>query len=222
MKSIILLVCFLIPQQIFSRHLNPNIMNRTIIISETQNSLFSLRRIGKKQIYSKAKSSIFQSNNCPTKKGMTFSEPSNLIAAFLFLFVIQGFFSCASKFQNLVKATNSATIITYEKEKSRGNLLPLFSMEFKEGKVVKYTGIANVPVMGEHIIEMKEKEFDHLINQFKAVNFNAFEKVYKGRIRDLPLTSISYDNHKVTFQKEACPEKLDELVVQIVALIPTE
>ena len=61
--------------------------------------------------------------------------------------------------------------------------------------------------------------YDHIITQYNAANFKAFEASYKSRMRDLPLTSISYKGHKVSYQERACPDKLAKLAALMESLV---
>ena len=142
--------------------------------------------------------------------------PLFLITLFVF---IQGLSSCQTQQKKLQKAGLASTLITYTKERGRGMKKPVYTFEIMSSKVMKYTGVANVSVIGERIIDLDAKAYDALLANFVASDFKEFESVYKGRMRDLPLTSITFEEHKVTFQEEACPDKLEKLAQQIESLI---
>ena len=139
----------------------------------------------------------------------------------LFLFA-QSFFSCAAKSKNIAKMANGSVLITYSKERTRGLRNPLYTIEILEGKVAKYTGIANVSVIGERLIELDKKQYNAILQKIEAADFSTLETVYKGRMRDLPLTSITYKAHKVTYQQAVCPDKLSTLAEIIEDLVPTK
>ena len=149
-----------------------------------------------------------------------FSKASPFILSLSFFFMAQIFFSCANHQEKLQKLTNPQVIVTYEKERTRGLRNPLFKMELLENQTVKYTGLANVPVIGERTITINHTTYTAILEQFQSTNFIAFDTVYKGRLRDLPLTSITFKAHKVTYQEEACPNQLNKLAKLIEHLIP--
>lgn len=149
------------------------------------------------------------------------NKSSHIFLVFsLFLFA-QSFFSCATQQKSLSKMVDSSVLITYSKERTRGLRNPLYTIEILEGKVAKYTGIANVPVIGERIIALDKKQYTTILQKVEAANFTALETVYKGKMRDLPLTSITFKAHKVTYQQAVCPDKLNPLVKMIEDLVPT-
>ena len=121
------------------------------------------------------------------------------------------FTSCSSKQKTLQQSANATTVITYKKERSRGNKLPLYTIEVLDNKTVRYTGTANVPFIGERIIELNRAEYKAILEQFQSSDFKSFESTYKGNKRDLPLTSITFEGHKITYQEVACPTALQAL-----------
>jgi len=136
--------------------------------------------------------------------------------------MLQSFFSCSTNQKKLQKSTNPKVIVLYEKERTRGLRNPLFKMELLENQTLKYTGLANVPVIGERKITIDHTIYKIILDQFQGADFTAFDTTYKGRMRDLPLTSISFKGHKVTYQKEACPSPLNKLATLMENLIPAE
>lgn len=144
------------------------------------------------------------------------NSPLFLIIFFAFT---QGLSSCQTQQKQLQKAALATSLITYTKERGRGMKKPVYTIEVLSSKAIKYTGVANVPVIGERIIDLDAKAYDTLLTSFKASDFKQFEPVYKGKMRDLPLTAITFEEHKVTFQEEVCPEKLEKLARQIENLV---
>ncbi len=139
----------------------------------------------------------------------------------LFVFA-QVFFSCVAKPKNVAKMADGPVVITYSKERTRGLRNPLFTIEIMEEKVAKYTGIANVSVIGERIITLDQKTYHAILQKFETANFTTLEPVYKGKMRDLPLTSVTYNKHKVTYQQAVCPKQLRELAEMIENLVPAK
>ena len=52
--------------------------------------------------------------------------------------------------------------------------------------------------------------------------FKDFEEVYKTKMRDLPLTRISFDEHTVTYQETARPASLKKLTDLVEGLVVVE
>jgi len=136
--------------------------------------------------------------------------------------LLLSFTSCSPQEKKLQKMVDSTTIVTYTKERGRGTKKPIYTLEILESKTLKYTGILNVPVVGERIIPIETADYEKIVQALKTANFEEFESVYKGKMRDLPLTSITYQGHKVTYQDEVCPKKLGGLAEWIEGLIDVE
>lgn len=166
-----------------------------------------------KQELAKAKVVAFHVNSNPSIRSnpfMKFNRTSKVLLFFLGLFVLPGVFSCTPKNANL-QNSKSKTLLTYEKERTRGDRSPRYSIEVLNNGYVKYNGHANVLFLGERMFKLEKKEFNRIIKAFENTNFDQFEPTYKGGMRDLPLTSITFQGHKVSFRKENSPEKLEQL-----------
>jgi len=89
----------------------------------------------------------------------------------------------------------------------------LFSCSTKQKAVqnVADASVLIVATMGEQIIELQNAQYKAIMKAVKETDFNNLKKSYKGKLRDLPLTSITYKGHKVTYQQAACPDKLQVL-----------
>ena len=160
-----------------------------------------------------------------TRKNL-FQLPIHLIGIALFL--VLGLTNCTSKQQviqkanstNILKeATPANTLITYSKVRGRGNRRPLYTIEILDSKKVKYTGIANVPNIGEEIKALSEKKYKKIVQQFEAADFKAFKESYKTKMRDLPLSRIAFEGHTITYQEAACPSELRILTDLIEGLV---
>lgn len=147
-------------------------------------------------------------------------KSNQFILSLIFCLCLFIFFSCSSEKKALQKATGSPTLITYSKERTRGMKKPLYSIELLETNAVKYKGIANVPIIGERIIPISKKKHNQIVEQFKAANFTNFNQVYKGKMRDLPLTSITFQQHKITYQESVCPAPIEKLAKLMEDLMP--
>ncbi len=128
-------------------------------------------------------------------------------------------FSCSNKQQNLQKVTTTEPIITLEKERTRGDRIPRYKVEIFKDKVAKYTGLANVAVMGEQLIELEKEEYAAILKQLETADFKTLKTNYKGEMRDLPLTSISIDGQKVTYNQDNCPKQLNDLAMAIEKIV---
>lgn len=128
-------------------------------------------------------------------------------------------FSCNNKQQNLQKITQSELIITLEKKRTRGDRVPRYKVEIFKEKVAKYTGLANVSVMGEQLIELGKEEHATILKQLELAEFKSLKTSYKGGMRDLPLTSIIVGEQKVTFNQDNCPNQLSDLAASIEKIV---
>lgn len=138
---------------------------------------------------------------------------------FSFIMASLSMFSCSNQQKALQKITAATPIITLEKERTRGDRAPRYKVEIFDKKVMKYTGLANMPVIGERILELKKEEFEAILNQLSTIDFKQLESNYQGGKRDLPLTSISYQEHKVTYNQDNCPKQLNGLATSIEKMV---
>lgn len=153
---------------------------------------------------------------------MKYSVISNIQKmTFVFSFIMASLsiFSCSNKQKKLQKVSTTAPIIILEKERTRGDRVPRYKVEIFQEKVAKYTGLANVSVLGERIIELEKKEFEAILKQLETIDFKTLEASYKGGMRDLPLTSISVLEQKVTYSQDNCPKQLNELAASIEKIV---
>ncbi len=150
------------------------------------------------------------------------SRSNQLILNTNLLLIVFSFFSCASQQKKLPQITDAPALITYQKERTRGLRNPLFTVELLESEAVRYIGIANVPVIGEKIITIDHTSYNAILAQFEAANFTSFKTVYKGKMRDLPLTSITFKEHTVTYQEGVCPKELRQLAKLMEKFIPEQ
>ncbi len=128
-------------------------------------------------------------------------------------------FSCSNQQKKLQKIAISEPIITLEKERTRGDRAPRYKVEIFDEKVVKYTGLANVSVMGEQLIGLEKVEYDAILKQLETADFKTLKTSYKGGMRDLPLTSISIGEQKVTYNQDNCPKQLSGLAMAIEKIV---
>lgn len=111
-------------------------------------------------------------------------------------------------------------LIKLHQAKGRCKKCPNYNIELLDNQTIKYTGKANMEVMGVQIIQVAPLQFQELLTQFEQSNFTDFEPYYLTRIKDLPRTAIIYQGHEVSFQTKACPEKLMLLVKKMEAYKP--
>lgn len=129
------------------------------------------------------------------------------------------FLNCANQQKQIQKMEDAAVQIIYKKERTRGMRNPIFTIELLENRVVKYTGIANVSVIGEKMITIDRTTYNKIITEFQAAHFTKFRASYKGKMRDLSLTTLIYQDHSVTYQEEVCPKKLEDLAKMMENLV---
>jgi len=128
-------------------------------------------------------------------------------------------FSCSNKQIDLQKVATSEPILTLEKQRTRGDRAPRYKVEIFKEKVAKYTGLANVAVMGEQLMELEKKEYEAILKQLENADFETLKSSYKGGMRDLPLTSISIGAQKVSYNQDNCPKQLSGLAVAIEKIV---
>ena len=110
--------------------------------------------------------------------------------------------------------------VTYIKSKGRLSTEPHFMIKLK-GDSVHYNGIANMLVLGERNFTISKAELEKIKEAFEQSDFSDFDKLYQGNIRDLPMTSMTYNNYEVRFQDKQAPEKLKRLEHLLEDLITT-
>lgn len=125
--------------------------------------------------------------------------------------------SCSSK--SKVQSTEDAFDVTYKITKGRSKTKPAFSMVLDSHNVL-YNGIANMSVMGEKSYKLDQEKFNNLNVAFKSSNFKKFESEYMGRMRDLPIATLSYNGHSVRYQKREAPAALIVLDKMMDELVP--
>jgi len=128
-------------------------------------------------------------------------------------------FSCSNKQIDLQKVAATEPIITLEKQRTRGDRVPRYKIEIFKEKVAKYTGLANVTVMGEQLMELDKKEYEAILKQLETADFKTLKTSYKGGMRDLPLTSIRMAAQKVTDNQDNCPKQLSGLALAIEKIV---
>ena len=131
---------------------------------------------------------------------------NNTLLLSVLLLIGSTLISCSTKQKIVQEPSQASVLITYEKKRSRGNRLPLYTIEVLENKSIRYTGIANVDPIGERIIELQNAPYETIKKKVKATDFKNLQPTYMGNKRDLPLTAITYGGHTVTYQEEACPK----------------
>ncbi|MDA0779171.1 MAG: DUF6438 domain-containing protein [Bacteroidetes bacterium] len=118
------------------------------------------------------------------------------------LFIMLLFGSCFS--------VKSGFQVKYNTFKAKKPTAPHYTLEIKKDSVY-YNGIANVNILGKRSVKISKVELQNLKEAFEKNNFLSLNETYQGNKRDIPVTSIFYKNHTVTFQKEYAPEQLKEI-----------
>lgn len=109
--------------------------------------------------------------------------------------------------------------ITYEIGAGKSKVKPAYSI-FLDNNTIKYNGIKNTQVIGKHSYEISKQVLDEIKSSFNNSNFSSFQTEYIGRMRDLPISTISFKGHTVKFQKREAPAELIQLVALIKDLAP--
>jgi len=128
--------------------------------------------------------------------------------------------NCAKPTQPMV-AENELPTILLSKQRVRG-FSPAFTIEIFESCNVRYTGVANVDVIGERIFKIKKKEYIALKNEFEKSDFKNLEDEYLSRMMDIPKITMQFEEKKIVFFEGRAPEVLMNLKEKVKQLLPTE
>ena len=109
--------------------------------------------------------------------------------------------------------------ITYEIGSGKSKVKPAYSISLNNN-TIEYNGIKNMQVLGKHSYDISKQVLDDIITSFDNSNFSSFKTEYKGRMRDLPISTISYQGHTIKFQHREAPAELIQLVDLVKDLIP--
>ena len=131
------------------------------------------------------------------------------ISSFFLLIALVIISSCSS-----LNSKSSDFKVTYVKSKGRISTSAHFTIKL-DGTSVYYSGVANMPILGEHNFTIQKSEVKRIKDAFEKSAFSSFDKLYQGNIRDLPISSITYKNHEVRFQTKHAPKELKELALLI-------
>ena len=110
-------------------------------------------------------------------------------------------------------------IITFTKGKCRG-FCPAYTLEVFESNKLRYTGRANVKIMGEKIYKLTKEEVANLKKAFEASDFEKFEKEYLSRYMDIPKYTLTYDGKKIDYHERSAPEELKGLSALVDKYLP--
>ena len=110
-------------------------------------------------------------------------------------------FSC-----NTVKQSPSDPLIQLTKKRCFGKC-PVYDLYVYTNGLVKYNGIDYVQRKGEHEFTLSEDQLTEIKSVFKAANFETLESQEK-KVRDLPVTQISFQHKKVQFIGNDIPKEV--------------
>lgn len=127
------------------------------------------------------------------------------VSSFLIFFMLMLVSSCSS-----LTPRNSEFTVIYVKSKGRIPTSPHFILKL-DGSSILYNGIGNMPILGEHYFTIKKSEVRKIKRAFYKSNFSNFDPLYQSNIRDLPISSITYNNYEVRFQTNSAPKELRDL-----------
>lgn len=126
-------------------------------------------------------------------------------------------FSCSRK--GKVDKSVDDFQVTLKTNRGRSKVKPQYSISLN-GRKATYNGIANMDTMGEKSFEISKANYSKIRKAFLASNFTSFEKEYKGRMRDLPMPTLTYNDHIVRYQEREAPAELLILANLMKELIP--
>lgn len=111
-------------------------------------------------------------------------------------------FSC-----NTVKQNASDPLIQITKKRCFGKC-PVYDLYVYQSGLVKYNGIDNVSKKGKHEFTLSKDQLEEIENVFKTAGFETLQS--KEKVRDLPITQISFHQKKVQFLGNDIPGKVKE------------
>lgn len=85
---------------------------------------------------------------------------------------------------------------------------------------MSYVGRENVGVIGEQVFTLASEEFELMKQAFDESDFASFDVDYLGRFRDIPISTLEYQGHKVKFIDREAPEELMKLASLLRRLVP--
>lgn len=110
-------------------------------------------------------------------------------------------FSC-----NTVKQDPSDPLIQLTKKRCFGKC-PVYDLYVYKDGLVKYNGIDHVKRRGKHEFTLSEDQLTEIKNVFEAAGFETLESQEK-KVRDLPITQISFQHKKVQFIGNDIPKEV--------------
>lgn len=131
---------------------------------------------------------------------------------------------CASKNKTASKTTTKELDeplfqISYKLSKGRSRINPSYTIKLN-GSEVFYVGQDNIPVLGERVFTLSNEEFQLIRQAYQESDFTSLEEDYSGRFRDLPVSTLEYQGHKVKFIDREAPEALLKLAGLLRGLVP--
>ena len=128
--------------------------------------------------------------------------------------------SCSS--QKELKITGDETpIVSFAKERCRG-FCPAYTLEIFESNKLRYTGQANVKIMGEQIFNLKKEEVINLKKAFEASEFEKFEREYLSGYMDIPKFTLIYKGQRIDYHEKSATEEIKELSALVDRYFPKE
>ncbi len=109
--------------------------------------------------------------------------------------------------------------VTLKTNRGRSKARPQYNISL-DGRKVSYNGIANMDSMGEKSFEISKANYSKIRKAFLESNFTSFKNEYKGRMRDLPMPTLTYNGHIVRYQEREAPPELLNLANLMKELIP--
>ena len=128
--------------------------------------------------------------------------------------------SCSSQ-KELQITADETPIISFAKERCRG-FCPAYTLEIFESNKLRYTGRANVKVMGEQIYKLTKEEVANLQKAFEASEFEKFEKEYLSGYMDIPKFTLTYKGQRIDYHERSAPEEIKDLSTLVDKYFPKE
>ncbi len=134
------------------------------------------------------------------------------------IIVVLFLFSCSKK-TNPITQPPKDNIIYFNVYKGRCPNCPVYSVKIAPNQDVVYVGKENVKPMDTVRFTISEKHYSAIITELNKTDFNTYEDTYFSKIRDIPVSEITYNGKTVQFQKKECPVSLHHFVTLVEELV---
>ena len=119
---------------------------------------------------------------------------------------------------NSVKVNSEKPYIQLTKKRCFGKC-PVYDLFIYKNGNVRFNGIDNVKNKGIIEFEMSAKKFDNIKSLFSETNFKLLKSKPDKIIRDLPITELTFENKKVSFQGQEIPNEVKRIIKELESMV---